>query len=194
MKILDQRPLQAFQTKKKLSNAKSIHWIVSFLVVIGMGYLFILVEFFKMHDRKMLFYNLKTVNLLKQNSISLKNINEKEFNNNSPVFIIYKDKIIFGTLSSVLLPKLKKDNLVFDKNNFIQKFKEEIKKYKNKDLVFPANNIGIAFSYTEDYSSDVILSSKIFSIMKDENKKYLSNKNFSMNPSVIFIDSLPEKL
>ncbi|MES2614011.1 MAG: hypothetical protein V4591_01195 [Bdellovibrionota bacterium] len=166
--------------KKKLSNSKHIHWIIAFVASIGLGYLFILIEFVKMHDRRVLFYNLKTVNLnSKPNAIV--------YDKNSPIFVVHKDKVIFGTVQSIVLPKLEKDSLVLSKISFQEQFKDRINKYKNVKSIFPAKVVGISFQDNLNYSEKLKMISNISILIRNENKKI----NHNIIPSVVFIDTLP---
>jgi hypothetical protein len=191
MKILNQPLHQLFQTKKKLSNARHVHWIIAFVVAIGLGYLFIMIEFVKTHDRRVLFYNLKTTVLSPETDHSA------VFNNKSPVFIVYADKIVFGTVDSLVLPKLKKDSLILSKENFQEDFNKKIDQYKRAKDIFPAKVVGVLFSEptgvahsssrrepTGDAAGSIELINQILLLIKNKNAQ-------DSNPSVVLLDTLP---
>lgn len=192
--------LQTFRTKKKLSNARHVLWIIAFVVAIGLGYLFILIEFVKMHSRNVLFYNLRTVNIpafaQREDKPKVYNYFEK----NSPIFIIYSDgnskggdddKVIFGTMQSLVLPKLKKDSLILSKSQLKEDFRQKISTYKNLSpnnsgenaLHFPAKVVGVSFVKNLPYNEQLKIMNDIYIVIKE--------KNGGINPSIVFIDTLP---
>lgn len=165
-----------------------MHWIIALVVAIGIVYLFIMIELVKMHDRKILFYNIKTASLAQAGLAKDSSINEAILDNNSPLFVVYEDKIVFGTLQSLVLPKLKKDSLILNKQQLREDFKEKVASYKNSSLAFPAYVVGISFKNKYDYSSQLVIINQIFNLIKDENKKL---KNLEISPSIVFVDTLP---
>ncbi len=191
MRLQDPTALAVFQTRKKLSNSKYVHWIIAFVVTIGLGYLFVLIELVKIHDRRLSFYNLKTVNLEKENSFQKDSESQVIFKKTSPTFLVTKDKIILGTLQSLVLPNLKKDSLILSKENFLEDFEEKFPDFKNSDILFPSQVVGIAFESKDDYTKQVSLIDKIFQLVKEQN---LEKSEVALNPSVIFFETLPSPL
>ncbi len=185
MKILAPTIFQSFRTKKKLSNSRQVHWIIAFIIIIVLGYLFIMIEFLKMHNRKVMFYNLKTVNIEKKNFFSDK-INANIFTNNSPVFIIYKDKTIMGATQNLVLPQPFNDVLILDNNNLLNDFKKKINSYKNVKFIFPAKTIGISFEKNKSYTQQIKIMSQLDAIVKFENRRVSGEE--IVNPSIILLD------
>jgi hypothetical protein len=207
--------LHPFQMKRKLSNARQIHWIIAFFVLIGIGFSFIFAEFVKMYDRKVLYYNFKTVHLpsrKKKIAAATPNIevvvkkkgkkyhvllpvnyieNISVMDNHSAAFFVYEDKIVFGTVESLLLPKLEKDSLVLDIKSYIQEFKEKSPRYKNFSEIFPSQTIGIAFDpRLEDkltYEEKINMIGELYSLIWQENTKF---KAPWTKPSVVLMETI----
>ena len=150
-----------------------------------------MIEFVRMFERKVLYYNFKTVHLNKENTTIDDKKNMSIFQNNSPLFVVYEDKILFGSVQSLVLPKLKKDSLVLNHSTFIDDFKENISSYKNYKSIFPAQVIGIAFDpnwkQQINYNEKIKLMSEIFNLIEQENKKLDSSTG---KPAVVFVDTL----
>lgn len=178
-----------FLTKKKLSSFAWTHWGFALITTIGIGFLFTIVELIKIHDRDVVFFNLRTVN--SENSKIMKISRETTLNNNSPVFVFVKDNVLFGSLKNVVAPQPNNDVILLGKNwkdDFIRK----IENFKNKNKIFPAKVYGIVFEHDLSYEKNVELLKDTFELINNQNKNIMNDKNNGIYPSIVLLD--PVKL
>lgn len=175
-----------FLTKKKLSSFAWTHWGFALITTIGIGFLFTVVELIKIHDRNVIFFNLRTVN--SENSKLMKITNEASLNNNSPIFVFLKDNVLFGSLKSVIAPLPNNDVIILSKNwkyDFIRKIED----YKNKNIIFPAKVYGVVFEHDLSYEKNVELLKDTFELINNQNKYVMKNNKNGISPSIVLIDS-----
>ena len=112
---------------------------------------------------------------------------------NTPTFIVYEDTVVFGTMDSLILPKLKKDSLVLSKNEFAKEFKSRIENYKNYKILFPSKVVGIAFdpkTNTDSYAKKLELMNDVYSLIEEQN---INVSHKEITPSLVFLDTWSSK-
>ncbi|APJ04917.1 hypothetical protein AXG55_13845 [Silvanigrella aquatica] len=145
-----------------------------------------------MHDRPVVFFNLRTVN--SENTKISKIKNETYLNNNSPVFVFEKEHILFGPLRGVVAPRPYNDVMVLDiDKNWKEEFKIKIDYYDNRKILFPAKVFGVIFQNDYTYEKNVEKLMDIFDIINTQNKIIQKNKNERIFPSVVLIDPIKLK-
>jgi hypothetical protein len=176
-----------FLTKKKLSSFAWTHWGFALITTIGIGFLFTIVELIKIHDRNVVFFNLRTVN--SENSKITKIDKEASLNNNSPVFVFMNDNVLFGSLKSVIAPLPNNDVIILSKNWKID-FIKKIEDYKNKKKIFPAKVYGIVFEHDLSYEKTIELLKDTFELINNQNKNIMNDSKNGLYPSVVLLDSI----
>lgn len=175
-----------FLTKKKLSSFAWTHWGFALITTIGIGILFTFVEITKIYDRKVVFFNIRTLNTenTKYNNLP----NQAILTNNSPVFVFVKESILFGSLKNIVAPMPNNDVLILNKN-WKDDFLKKLNNYKNKDNIFPTKVFGVAFDHDFSYEKNIQILQELFELVTAQNKlfgKVLPNAAY---PSVVFLDA-----
>ncbi len=176
-----------FLTKKKLSSFAWTHWGFALITTIGIGFLFTIVELIKIHDRDVVFYNLRTVN--SENSKIIQIPKETSLNNNSPIFVFVKDNVLFGSLKSVVAPLPNNDVILLNKN-WKNDFIKKIEGYKNKNKIFPAKVYGIVFEHELSYEKNIELLKDTFELISNQNKNIMNDSKNGLYPSIVLLDSV----
>ncbi len=182
--IVPMRVYKRFLTKKKLSSYSWTYWGFALITTIGIGFLFTVVELLKTHDRRVVFYNLKTLNT-ENNKISSVN-NETYLTNDSPVFVFIRDSVLFGTLKSVKAPAPNDDLLILGKD-WKAEFNSKINFYKNKNKVFPSTVVGIMFDSELSYNKVVENFQTIYELIEQQNQKNSYSKKIN-SPSIVLLN------
>ena len=176
-----------FLTKKKLSSFAWTHWGFALITTIGIGFLFTIVELIKIHDRDVVFFNLRTVNT--ENSKIMPIHKETSLTNNSPVFVFMKDNVLFGSLKSVIAPQPNNDVIVLSRN-WKDDFIKKVETYKNKNKIFPAKVYGIVFENDLLYSKNVEILKDTFELINNQNKNIINDNKKDIFPSIVLLDSI----
>lgn len=187
MKVQRQIVYKRFLTKKKLFSFAWTHWGFALITTIGIGFLFTIVELIKMRERNVIFFNLRTVNSenLKINKIN----NEAYLNNNSPVFIFMKDKVLFGSLKNIIAPLPNNDVIILSKD-WKNEFKSKIGSFKNNIKIFPAKTIGISFKDDFSYEKNIEFMKDAFETINNQNNIYNVKNKIMLKPTIVLLDSI----
>ncbi|WP_186646086.1 hypothetical protein [Fluviispira vulneris] len=176
-----------FLTKKKLSSFGWTHWGFALIVTIGLGILFTFIELVKMHDRRVVFFNIRTVNTEYSKTEPIKN--EAVLTNNSPVFVFLKDNVLFGSLKSIIAPQPNNDVLILGEN-WKEDFLEKISFYKNKRLIFPTKVFGIVFERSLTYEKHAEILQQAFEVITLENQILGKTPLKKSYPAIVFLDAI----
>ncbi len=182
--IVPMRVYKRFLTKKKLSSYSWTYWGFALITTIGIGFLFTVVELLKIHDRRVVFYNLRTLNT-ENNRIKPVN-NEIYLTNDSPVFVFIRDSVLFGTLKSVKAPAPNDDLLILGKD-WKSDFNSKINFYKNRNKIFPSSAVGILFDSELSYNKVVENFQNIYDLIEQQNIKSNSAKKI-FSPSIVLLN------
>lgn len=182
--IVPMRVYKRFLTKKKLSSFSWTYWGFALITTIGIGFLFTIVELIKTHDRKIVFYNLRTLNT--ENNRIKAVANETYLSNDSPIFVFIRDNVLFGTLKSVLAPQPNNDLLILGKD-WKYDFLSKIGSYKYKSKIFPSTVVGVMFDSEFSNNKTVELLQTIYEVIEQQNlnTNYSNKKN---SPSIVLLD------
>lgn len=185
--IVQTRVYKRFLTRKKLSSFAWTYWGFALITTIGIGFLFTIVEILKTHDRKIIFFNLRTVNA---ENAKIENVaNETKLNNNSPVFVFVRENVLFGSLKNIISPMPNNDVLILSKN-WQEDFKTKISNFKNKNIIFPAKVYGVVFETEMPYEKNVAILQNTYDLIDGQNKNILKNSKSAISPSVVLLDPI----
>lgn len=176
-----------FLTKKKLSSFGWTHWGFALITMIGIGFLFTIIETLKLHDRNIIFFNLRTVNA--ENSKMMKIANDTTLDNNSPIFVFLNDNVLFGSLKSVIAPLPNNDVIILGKN-WKDEYIKKISDYKNKNIIFPAKVYGVVFEQELSYEKNIQLLNDTFELINNQNKNFMKSNKTETYPSIVLLDSI----
>lgn len=182
--IVPMRVYKKFLTKKKLSSYSWTYWGFALITTIGIGFLFTIVELLKTHDRRIVFYNLRTINT--DNNRIMSEDKETYLSNDSPVFVFIRDNVLFGSMRNVIAPMPNNDVLVLG-NNWESEFKNKIRSYKNWNKIFPSTAVGVLFDTEMSYNKSIERLNSVYNLIEQENKRNIINKN-QMTPSIVLLD------
>lgn len=136
---------QIFQTKKRLFNAPTVHWMMACVVFISIGYLFILTEIVKMHDRHVVFFRVHTGSLPQSTGSSAEAAGVVRLQARTPVFVVSQKTVVLGAVQDLVLPKIKENLALWQKDAFEQSCKEWVSYDSRSAALFPAEAIAVAF-------------------------------------------------
>lgn len=163
--------------KKRLYNFYFIGWLSIIITLIICIYLWVLLEIKGTQSYHSLFFNIKLGNMVNKDDIS---------NEQSPVFVFYRDRVIFGALKNIYLPAPNKDVLVFNYANLKDDFYKSIQDFKYRIKLFPAKNIGIILDKTTNNDDAMVKIEEVFNLIHDYNKSI--SKVTCKIPSLFFLD------
>lgn len=172
--MIDTHPvLNTSMTKKKQANFLFIPWIIGIVFFIGLGFLFAMIEIFKMQENKTYFFNIKVSNL----DIPTVSGNKKYLTDSTPVFLFTEDKVIFGQAKHLLIPKSNDEVMTLDKATWQNDFANKIKSSKYTSGMFPALSIAVVFKNEQTYSDNVQLVADASKAIYNQNIIYEGNNS-----------------
>jgi hypothetical protein len=175
-----------FLTKKKLSSFSGTHWTLVLITSIVLGFLFTIVEIVKINNKKVIFFNVRTVNTENRKDFFIEK--GSKIDNNFPVFIFFKENVLFGTLRSLIAPLPQNDVLLL-KKSWQKDFTKKIPTYNNKKNIFPAKTFGIVFEQELTYEDTIEIMRESSDLIAKQNIAYKSHLKNDSYPSIIILNT-----
>ena len=147
MILQQQSGLSPFRTKKKSSDGSWAAWVSMLAVAVAASAAFGASEVLMMHSHTVKFMNLRTANLIDFRTDEVSN--EAIVNAKTPLVFFMKDKVLFGSISSVIAPRTSQDILVLDKLTWKQDLENKMPDWKYMKSLFPSRVVAYGFEKEE---------------------------------------------
>ena len=148
MILHQQNGLNPFRTKKKSSDGSWAAWVSMLAVAIAASAAFSASEVLRMHPRTVKFMNLRSANLVdfRSNTIA----DEATVSDKTPLVYFMKDKVVFGSLGSVIAPRTSQDILILNKLSWKNELETKIKNWPKMKSLFPSKVVAYGFEKDEN--------------------------------------------
>lgn len=176
-----------YRMKKKSSDSSWAAWVSILAVAIAAAAAFGASEVLMMHSRTVKFINIRAPTLM---DVRVKpSAQDVVFKKSTPLLYFMTDRVVFGSISSVISPKKSQDILFLDKENWQKDLEEKINLIPNLKILFPSKIVAYCFENNEFTASFLTKISAAGVIFKNINKK--SKDHNATLPVPIFI-KIPE--
>ena len=166
MILQQQSGLNRFRMKKKSSDGSWAAWVSMLAVAIAASAAFSASEVLMMHSRSLKFMNLRTANIVDFKTDAVKN--EATITAKTPFVYFMKDRVVFGSLGSVIAPRAAKDILILDKLSWEADLKKKMENWASMKQLFPSAVVAYGFERDESAKSvfnDIHALSALFKTM-----------------------------